>query len=410
MCFVALFGICLLCHGELVRIRPPTVYLTSFYLSIAAGGALGGAAVSLLAPYLFVTYFEWTLAVWLGYLLGVIVMLQRIWHYSTYWTRKVSKKHLLWIIPAAAGPFVVVASIGGVDLFSYMQKSRDDIRLRSRNFFGTLLVEEDDQDNPQSHSFSLVHGRIMHGMQYTGELREVPTSYYATRSGVGRTVEHYHANRKPEGIRIGAVGLGTGTMAAYVEKGDSIRFYEINYNVRAITEPGQWFTYLKDCKTRGGDYQIQMGDARLSLERELSEGQPQRFHVLVLDAFSGDAIPVHLLTREAVQVYLDHLATPENGGEHGALAVHITNRYLDLEPVVLGLANEFHLGHVYISNGDGDAGQSSSDWIILSKSDDLLQELRPYEVTPPALQDPPEKEKTPILWTDGRSNLFDVLN
>ena len=138
-------------------------------------------------------------------------------------------------------------------------------------------------------------------MQYTGELREVPTSYYATRSGVGRTVEHYHANRKPEGIRIGAVGLGTGTMAAYVEKGDSIRFYEINYNVRAITEPGQWFTYLKDCKSRGGDYQIQMGDARLSLERELNQGQPQRFHVLVLDAFSGDAIPVHLLTREAPQ-------------------------------------------------------------------------------------------------------------
>ena len=90
--------------------------------------------------------------------------------------------------------------------------------------------------------------------------------------------------------------------------------------------------------------------------------------------------------------------------------VHITNRYLDLEPVVLGLANEFHLGHVYISNGDGDDGQSSSDWIILSKSDDLLQELRPYEVTPPALRDPPEKSKTPILWTDGRSNLFDVLN
>ena len=107
-------------------------------------------------------------------------------------------------------------------------------------------------------------------------------------------------------------------MAAYVEKGDSIRFYEINYNVRAITEPGQWFTYLKDCKLRGGDYQIQMGDARLSLERELNQSQPQRFHVLVLDAFSGDAIPVHLLTREATQIYLSHLATPENGGEHGA--------------------------------------------------------------------------------------------
>ena len=238
----------------------------------------------------------------------------------------------------------------------------------------------------------------------------MPTTYYATASGVGRTVEYYHSSGTPHSIRIGDVGLGTGTMAAYVEQGDSIRFYEINANVRAITEPGHWFTYLQDCKSRGGSYEIQMGDARLSLERELREGHPQRFHVLVLDAFSGDAIPVHLLTREAAKIYLEHLTTPEHGGEHGALAVHITNRYLDLEPVVLGLANEFHLGHVYISNGDGDDGQYSSDWIILSKNEDLLQALRPHAVPPPELHDPPERAKQPILWTDGRSNLFDVLN
>ena len=411
MNFAALFGICMLCHGELVRIRPHPRYLTSFYLSIAAGGAIGGAAVSLIAPYVFVTYFEWNLSLWLGFLLAAGLVLRGIWWLSITCMRKLSWKPLLLMMPLLAIPFLIVVVMGTGDLWKYLRKSPDNIRFRTRNFFGTLAVQDENADNPDAHYFLLYHGRITHGLQFTDELRkQIPTTYYATASGVGRTVEYYHDSRKPEGIRIGAVGLGTGTMAAYVEKGDTIRFYEINPNVRRITEPGTWFTYLKDCRSRGGDYEIQMGDARLSLERELHEGQPQRFHVLVLDAFSGDAIPVHLLTQEAVETYLGHLATPENGGEYGALAVHITNRYLDLEPVVLGLAEHFHLGHVYIANANGDDEQYSSDWIILSKNENLLQELQPHAEPPPEIRKQPSEIRKPILWTDGRNNLIDVLN
>ncbi|HEY2828427.1 MAG TPA: hypothetical protein VGJ04_12570, partial [Pirellulales bacterium] len=167
--------------------------------------------------------------------------------------------------------------------------------------------------------------------------------------------------------------------------------------------------YLKDCKERGGKYEIELGDARLTLERELQSHQPQHFHVLVLDAFSGDAIPVHLLTEEAFATNVEQLAKEANGDEEGAIAVHITNRYVDLEPVVLGLAERFKLGHVLIKNDAGSDGAYSSEWMILSRNPALLKELEAYAEPPAEERTPLGPKKKPVLWTDGRSNLFDVL-
>jgi hypothetical protein len=326
---------------------------------------------------------------------------------------------LLWLVPVFLVPTLFVSGLGAYDLTKYLKKSDEDIRLRVRNFFGTLAVAQIDGGDAEESVRKLYHGRITHGVQFIDpDLSEQPTSYYARESGIGRTVAFYHASEKLKGVRLGTVGLGTGTMAVYVKdkgdpnaanKDDSIHFYEINPNVIQISEPGQWFTYLKDAKKRGGDYKITLGDARLSLEREAKDKDFQNFHVLVLDAFSGDAIPLHLLTQEAFETYLKHMAKGDGGGEAGAIAVHITNRFLDLEPVVLGLAEHFGLGHAYISNLDDGEAMYDSDWIILSYNKDLIKELQAYTVPSPETRDPPEPAKTPVLWTDGKSNLFDVL-
>ncbi len=315
-----------------------------------------------------------------------------------------------------------LAYFSGRDLYEYLKSNRpanETVLNQRRNFFGTLTVLNRENDDPEEAVRKLIHGRITHGVQFLDPtLREYPTSYYSRESGIGYTVGYYHASKKIDGVRLGTVGLGTGTMAVFVRdkedpnakgKNDSIHFYEINPEVIDITEPGKYFTYLQDAKKRGGDYKITLGDARLSLEKEVKDGDFQKFHVLVLDAFSGDAIPMHLLTEEAFETYLKHMATGNEGkggaeadGEAGAIAVHITNRYLDLEPIVLGLAERFKLGHVLIVNGNGGEAMYSSDWLILSKNKDLIKELSQYE-------NPETEPKKPILWTDGKSNLFDVL-
>jgi hypothetical protein len=232
----------------------------------------------------------------------------------------------------------------------------------------------------------------------------MPTTYYSTTSGVGRTLNHFREAGLPGGLAIGAVGLGTGTLAAYVAEGDLIRFYEINPAVVEIAESARWFTYLKDCRARGGQCEIKLGDARLSLQQELAEGQRGRYHVLVLDAFSGDGVPTHLLTERALAMYIQHLSGPADGGPHGALAVHLSNRYLDLEPVVRGAAQHFGIPAVYVrSLPDPRFSISGADWIILTRNEPLLADLAPFAALPAT------PIKPAILWTDTDSNLFDVL-
>jgi spermidine synthase len=224
----------------------------------------------------------------------------------------------------------------------------------------------------------------------------LPTSYYGPASGIGLAILRNPQRSGPEGaraLRIGGVGLGAGTIAAYGEPGDLIRFYEINPEVIRIATSGTYFTYLKDCQAQ---VEVIPGDARLSMERELDRGEPQKFDVLAIDAFSGDAIPVHLLTEEAFQIYLKHLSGPQ-----AIIAIHITNTYLDLRPVVLKLANRFGLRSAWINSYGNGETVSTSSWMLLSQSNPLVAGMAD---TLDGVRLPESR-----LWTDDYSNLFQVL-
>ena len=402
--FAAMFGVCMLCHGELVRQRPDPLHLTEFYLLIAAGGALGGVAVSLVAPRVFTTYREWDLMLYGGSLLALAIFVRAA--VTSYTRRKLSDASQSPWRPALSTwlPLALVGAIVCYDLSGFLAHTSAGVRLRSRNFFGTLTVRERDMDDPVAHDIVLQHGAITHGLQFVmAERRTQPTTYYSEISGVGRAIKHYRHEGK-KGLSIGAVGLGVGTLAAYMGDGDTITFYEINQSIIEIAESGRWFSYLTDCEKRGAVYDVRLGDARLTLDRELANTNAKKYDVLVLDAFSGDAIPAHLLTEEAFGIYVGHLATAEAEGRDGAIAVHITNRYVDLEPVVRGLAERYGLKTVRIqTQRDNAQAIYSSDWMILTKDQSLIDELADAAV--PADEHP----KPAVLWTDARSNLFDAL-
>ena len=231
----------------------------------------------------------------------------------------------------------------------------------------------------------------------------MPTTYYSTPSGIGRALNYYRSNPPHSALRIGSIGLGTGTLAAFAGKGDSIRFYEIDPDMVELATSGRWFTYVRDCQARGAECEIKLGDARLTLESEKQGGRPERYHVLVVDAFSGDAVPMHLLTTEAFQLYLERITTEALDGEDGALAVNVSNRYLDLERVVYAAAKQFGIKAILIeSPGDSQRSINSADWIILSHNETLMSQLAPFGTAENA-------SKPPVLWTDTRSSLFDVL-
>jgi spermidine synthase len=241
----------------------------------------------------------------------------------------------------------------------------------------------------------------MHGLQFAAaSAHGKPTSYYSHKSAVGQVLEYYQHEsvRSKEPLRVGVIGLGVGTLAAYVYlPRHSMQFYEINPEVVRLAE--QYFTFLADARKRSATVEIVLGDGRLSLERELKEG-PQDFDLLVLDAFSSDSIPIHLLTQEAFAIYLPHLAPG------GAMAVHISNRHLDLAPVVYGLAEHFELDAVRIFSNDVKYGGWEAEWIILSRNKELLETLR-------AAIPEDFKRATPTpplpIWTDQRHNLLEIL-
>jgi hypothetical protein len=300
------------------------------------------------------------------------------------------------------------------DLTEFLQPRDTGTVHRVRNFFGSIAVRERDPDDAFAHNFVLRHGAITHGAQFAHQRRRrEPTTYFGLSSGIGRTIDYYKRRAAlADRMRIGVVGLGIGTLAAYIEPGESISFYELNPVVIQIAEDGRWLTYLNDCRQRGGQTRIQLGDARLSLERELREGRPGGYDILVLDAFSGDSIPMHLLTAEAFEIYLAHLS-PKVGRaagdaaddeNDGAIAVHVSNRFIDLEPVLRGIAERLGLKWVRIHNkADRAKVIYSADWIVLSRNEELMRELAPF-----AARRPPPSRRS-VLWTDRRSSLFDVL-
>lgn len=405
--FAAMFGVCMLCHGEVVRQRPHPRYLTSFYLMIAAGGVLGGVLVSLVAPRVFNTYFEWPLFMFFGFIWAVAIVLQKLVHAAfpgdavALAARRFSALPLIVLVV-----LLLPASLVMLDLVEYLHVSDKGVHMRERNFFGALTIrEKNDADHPERDSMFLYHGIIAHGSQFTSsERRGQPTTYYSTVSGVGRTLNFFRRQPEVGSLRVGVVGLGTGTVASYISGGDSIAFYEINPAVVELAEGGRWFSYLQDARARGGKCEIKLGDARIKLEQELQPPGPRRFHVLALDAFSGDAIPIHLLTAEAFDTYVRHLSTSVDDGVDGALALHISNRYLDLEPVVRAMAAKFGFGMATIhSPGDTDRVLYEAQWVVLTRNETLLKTLAPFAA------DAQESMKPPLLWTDDRNNLFDVL-
>ena len=374
-----LFVCTMVCHGELARLKPDPQYLTSFFLCCAAGGALGGVFVALVAPVVFDAYLELHLSLWLCAALLLIAFLVDI------------KPHLRWRRRwrAAIVPTVSIAGVLALGVVLWMTTHTGAAHTigRSRNFYGVLAVTEGHADAPDRHAYDLRCGQIIHGSQFASpERRRQATTYYGLPSGMGLLLRH-HPRTLP--IRIGVVGLGVGTLAAYGKPGDTYRFYEINPDV--VRAARTWFTYLTDSRA---NCHVVLGDGRLSLERE----PPNQFDVLILDAFSGDAIPVHLLTREALGVYRRHLKP------QGVLAVNVTNRHLDLVPVVAGLAAHWGRDLAVIRSGEDERrGLHPAGWVLITGNRRLLQTAA---IRSASVQ---TRATWVCLWTDDHSNLLHVL-
>jgi len=344
---LGLFLTCVFCHGELAARKPASAELTRFYLMISIGGALGGVFVGLVAPRIFHSLYELPLALVFVAVAGFLAVLGR-----TGLSRR-------WSLGLALCACAATGAIAWAD-WRYVSFLDHDLILMQRNFYGTLRVREVDEGGTRVRR--LLHGVILHGEQPTGGPDHAkPGSYYTPTSGVGLAIARVQ-QAKPS-ARFGVVGLGVGTLAAYGRAADSVRFYELDRDVVVIANSR--FTYLQATPAR---VEVVLGDARLSLEDELALGQAQHFDVLAVDAFSSDSIPVHLLTREAVAVYERHLA------EGGVIAVHISNRFLDLQPVLANIVATTGLSARLIDDEivDSNSNASSSEWVLIARDQGTL--------------------------------------
>jgi hypothetical protein len=361
-----LFLCCFFCHGELAKRRPPASHLTSFYLMISFGGALGAIFVGLLAPHIFSAIYEFPLTLLLTALLATVVLWPQGWLPRVFWAAAV-----------VAMAFVFVRNVRSYE---------ESAIVMVRSFYGALRVKEFRNWLKEPYR-ELYNGKIEHGAQFVHAPQSLlPTTYYSSGSGIGLALDRCCGGPK----RVGMIGLGAGTVAAYGKPGDYFRFYEINPQIVTIAKNS--FSYLRDTQART---EIAMGDARLSLESE----PPQQFDVLAVDAFSGDAIPVHLLTKEAFALYLQHLK-PE-----GILAVHTSNTYLDLAPVVQLLADDSSYPARLITTDDNLRKLiDTSDWVLISRNKHFLDDLETSVFSEP-IAVPPRLR----LWTDDFNNLFQIL-
>jgi len=387
---VGLFVTCMFCHGELARLKPDPQHLTSFYLMVAAGGAIGALFVALIAPHIFAGFYELHVSIGLCAILVVVV-------YSVDPQSQFSVRHLRpGGLALTALALTIMASLA-VNARNYAVSAQ----LTVRNFYGILRVMDgaapnvamihgsaatQQGDNPGYRS--LVNGTINHGVQFfAADRRRWATTYYSQDSGVGIALQ---GAEKLGPVRIGIIGLGAGTTAVYGRAGDQFTYYEINPLVIQVAQ--QQFTFLRDSPAA---IKIVLGDARLSLERQ----SPQDFDVLVVDAFSGDAIPIHLLTREAFELYFRQLKP------HGVLAVHVSNSYLNLGPVVAAAAKSLNKEAILIQNPDDHPkGIFASVWVLVGNPAGFEGQR---EVEAKGLMILPSSKDR--LWTDDYSNLFDVL-
>jgi SAM-dependent methyltransferase len=371
---MGLFTCCMVCHGELARLKPDPRYLTHFFLMISAGGALGGLLVGFAAPHLFNALYEMPLSLVACAILVCYVLRQ--------------DPELVWV---RRWPGVLATGLLTLALTGYVgwqiRQMVSGSRVLVRNFYGGLRVRDSGDPNSLEATRTLTHGTINHGEEYLNiARRDLPTTYYGPNTGIGIAIRE---KQKSGAIRIGMIGLGTGTTAAYGRLGDYVRYYEINPLVLQLAR--NEFYFLKDCKAK---LDVVMGDARLSLEQE----PPQNFDVLAVDAFSSDSIPVHLLTKEAMELYFRHLK-PD-----GILAVHISNRYLNLQPVLEG---EVHatgkVARVVDTEDDDTQDVFGATWVLIASP---ATGFTGEELSDSA---PLDSKKTVRLWTDDYSNLFQIL-
>jgi spermidine synthase len=439
-----LFVACMVCHGELYRLKPPPERLTQYFLFISAGGALGGFLVAIVAPAIFSDYRELQLGYWmLTYGLGVLAFRHRsrelvlgagagvlLLTIALPWVGSFfddsggfvaelkSLFHDRWMYIVGAvliliactvdfrrrnlaadfrprmGGFVMAICVAVGAVFVVQWNSRESVRVLSatRNFYGTLKVFDYYPNDEEDHYHLLLHGATTHGLQFVKPEKSVlATTYYAESSGVGLAINHLPDAPR----RLGLVGLGTGSLAVYGRKGDYLRIYEINPAVQTLARTQ--FKYLDYCQAK---LDVVMGDARLMMEHEVADGGSQKFDLLALDAFSSDAIPVHLLTKEAFEIYLKQIK------DDGVIAVHISNRYLNLRPVVEKLAEHFKLEVVSISDdNEPEWWIYATTWMLVTKNKTFLENEKIRTAAEPA----ETGNQARPLWTDDFASLYSIM-
>lgn len=378
----ALLAVCMVCHGELARLKPAPEHLTSFYWMVSLGGAVGSAFVVMVAPQIFNRFWEFQIA-----LLGCGILL------ATTLVRDRSS----WIYNIRYGRAVLAVGVAGMAIGSYIftdelltweGQGDDAVILRTRNFFGVKTVAN------LRGRVVLAHGHTMHGAQFIDPARRSePTLYYGRKTGIGLLLDQYPRNSGDSQLRVGVVGMGAGTLAAYGRAGDYLRFYEIDPAVANLSlGASPLFTFVQSSAMH---VDLVLGDARMKMQEEVSRGDLQRFDVLVVDAFSGDSVPVHLLTREAMNTYLRQLRGPQS-----VIAFHLTTSALNLRPVAEGLARAYNLASVEIDTPK----PRGPIWVLIAKDPSIFRL--------PALAaaaHPVEVKRSIPVWTDDYSSLYPLL-
>jgi hypothetical protein len=372
-----LFVCCMVCHGELAELKPAAEYLTTFYLMISLGGALGGVFVCLFAPHVFPGFFE--LPIGLGCCAVLVTILLRR-DPSTIFYKRQSRG--AWLALVFFLGFYLAGL--GVEILNNI----GDVDMMVRNFYGCLTIINTRPSNPEDATRRLGNGIIEHGRQFlAADRRREPITYYGPSSGLGLAIRARGAHGR---LHVGVIGLGAGTIAVYGRPGDLYTFYEIN--PLDIQLARSQFSFLRDSPAK---IEINPGDARLSLERQTN----QDFDVLAVDAFSGDAIPIHLLTQEAFILYFRHLKPG------GIVAVHVSNRYLDLKPVVQRVAESLGKQAEFVRNqADQRNFIYKAEWMLVSNRDNLSYDTEIQKALTPLPSTPGTR-----LWTDDYSSVFGVL-
>ncbi len=365
----SLFVLCMVLHGEMARLRPAPQFLTRYYLMLSAGGAIGGATVGLLAPVALDGPYELGLGLFVVAMLGVAVF--------------ASRRRAAWLSLA-------VAAVCAIFLYQQARTERDGARVITRNFYGTLQTYDSSEDkDPRDRRRILLHGSVKHGEQFIASDRaREATAYYGETSGIGRVLRELPEVTSGHPARVGLIGLGAGTLAVYARPGETYRLYELDPEVFALAR--REFTFLRDSAARFDDV---VGDARLSMERE----PPQQLDVLAIDAFSGGSVPVHLLTVQALDVYVKHLAPG------GVLAFHLTNRHLDLPPVVLAAAHARGL-HARVIRDEAEHSEHlrRTTWVLMARDAQRL-------ASPGLVQASIDVKPAARAWTDDFNDLLSIL-